>query len=523
MRITMPDQSIFAQRPVARLVLPFDFEPGRLSSMVGALTAAAWPGAERLWQSVKPRASYVDELTPQAESMLFAGSGERHAGAHLRVDETLVQRWFQGLVLQPERREPVALKIVPEVGIEVFLNGHGGGALSIALELSAKTAAQLLDATYRLAQRHRRRGDPSSLRIPHPSEDLERWAKIPDAQKAALEAELSEVPDDAPLSARLGRRGARFTLSELAEALLTPLERQGCVLRDGSFLVYTVARFNAEVEFDATDAHPLSGALVGLSQVEESTHAGGGHESVRTVLLNYKHLAAVSAQGAAHFVADQEGVGFNEERVPRVRDKYFVPYLTSILQRSALRRLNAGIHEILASSERSADRLRALRLALLELGASGMPTETSTRGAVQQYADTCRSALAIADVYDRAERGISGIEQVLASKRLEDLLEAQRDTAAKSEKNLHAAHQLHAAVAWLEIFIVTAYTAEILHLLEQAYAGHGGAPSDDAAAHGAVQATAAGDPMHVLLYIAVMIFAGGLAAWVLKPWRHGHD
>jgi hypothetical protein len=500
--------AVFVQKPVVRLVLPFDFAPNRLSDAVEAVERARWTDAEqRLWSLAKPRYSYVDELTRHAEAMLFGGRGNRHAGAHLRVDETLATRWFQGVVLQPERCPPISVKLVPQVGIELFATGHGSGALSVTLELSVDSVPALLDSVYRLAQRGRRRGDPSWIRIPHPADDPERLQKILAEQRAKLESER-RPSDDAALEQRLGKRGGRFTVEELADALIAPLASLGVAVQEGSFLAFTVARFDASTRLDA-DAPPLVLPLIGLAQVEESTHAGGGIRSVETTLLNARHLAAVSPQGAAHFVADQEGVGFDEERQTRVRDKYFVPYLTSVLQRSALRRVGAATHSALTAGERRADGARALRFDLLELAASGMPAELSTRGAVQRYGETCRTALGVQDAYDRAERAIAGIEQVLTSKKLEDLLEAQRSTAEKSGKNLHAAHQLHASLAWLEIFIITAYTAEVLHILEGAYGGHDAGP----AAHGL---------SHALVYVVAMMIAGGIAAWVLKPWRHHH-
>lgn len=487
----MSEKTPSVEEATIRLVLPFDFESARLSAGVSALLGAAWPGAEVLWREAKPRTSYVDELTPQAGAVLFAVDGERHGGVHLRVDDALAQRWFQGVVLQPERRGPVAIKLVPEVGIELFLTGYGAGALSISVDAKTSTLSELLDVVYRLAQRGRRKGDPSWIRTPHPSEDPERWAKIPDDKKATLELERGQIPDDSEtLTKRMGHRGARFTLGELAEALLAPLGALQYVVRDSSFQAYSVARFGSDITFDGTDNHSLRSALAGLAQVEESRHAGSGLESIRTAVLNSKHTVAMSAQGVAHFVADQDGVGFNNERVPRVRDKYFVPFLLTLLQRSALRHITEHVRQLLAAPTRSPEELRDLRVELLEVGASAMPTEASVRSAVQRYFELYQQVLAVHATYERAERSISGIEQVLSAKRSEALLAAQAES-------LHAANALHGAVSWLEIFIITAYTAEIVHILSE----HPDLP-------------------HLAMYVVPMLLAGGVTAALLRPWKH---
>lgn len=497
----MADKSPFQARPVIRLLLPFDFEPSRLTASVEALGGA---GKVASWEPVEPRHSYVDELTDPVRAMLFGGEGERHSGRLLRVESVTAQRWFQGATLAPERRDPLGLKLLADPGIELFLTGHGAGALSLSFELGATNASELLDGTYRLVQRTRRRADPSWIRIPHPSEDAERWAKVPADKRAELEAELANVPgDDAPLASRLARRGARFTLGELADELLAPLAKENLSVREGSFLAYVVVRLGADADPSGAVGRDLA---VRLAQVEESTHAGGT-EMLTAQVLNAKHVFAVSTQGTAHVVADQEGVPFNDERVPRVRDKYFVPYLAAVLQRATLRRINERTRVVLTNQERDPAAVRALRVDLLELGASGIPAESCTRSAVQAYADACRAQLMVAQVYQRASESIAGIEQVLSSSKLEQLLEAQRETAVKTEKSLHAAHELHGAVAWIETFIVIAYTLEVVHLLEAAYAGHG-------------EGASGGNWGHVLIYVAAMVISGGIAAAVLKPWKH---
>jgi hypothetical protein len=493
----------FVEKPVVRLVLPFEVAPGRLSELVKALVGEKLLDEKQVWAEAKPRNAYVDELTQQAEAMLFAGKGERHSGAFLRVDGTVAQRWFQGAVLQPEGHEATRIKLVPELGIELFLSGHGCGAFSISFELAVDTVSALQDTVYRLAQRVRRRSDPSWIRVPHPADDAERLAQVPAEQRAKLEAE-ERPAREAALHKRLGKRGGQFTLHELADALLGPLGGLGLQLREGSFHAYTVARFAAGTSLAPDSA--LADALLGVAQVEEAAHAGGGREPVQVALLNSCHLAGVASQGAAHFVADQSGVAFNDERQGRVRDKYFVPFLVATLQRAALRRLGTFIHATLADEMRSADSVRQLRLDLLELAAGGMASEVSTRGAVESYSARCRAALAVTETFEQTERAIAGIEQVLTSQKLEDLLGKQEKIAARSEKSLEAAHSLHAAVAWLEIFIVTAYTAEVLHILWAAYEHGGDHPIQ-----------------HVLVYVAAMVIAGGIAAWVLKPWSsRGH-
>ncbi len=227
------------------------------------------------------------------------------------------------------------------MGIELFLMTYGVGVLSIALTpvQDDLSLIEAIEFNYRLA-----RFDPMPARniyIPHPHDE--------EARAKRLESKLTSIPPppkvDAPASERIGALGGIFTMPELISLLLLdPLRELNCRKVQQGLSTYSVARFPENIDF-AEDREPaMRQFIAALAQVEEPGHAGAPLDSgLPNQVLNTKHWAAASLLGAVHLIADQPPIDgkphpFNQQRVPRVRDKYFVPYLMALLQKLFLDR-----------------------------------------------------------------------------------------------------------------------------------------------------------------------------------------
>lgn len=487
----------------ARLLLPLRLPRRSAAAACAALEGASLLGAPRTWQRCELKHFYRDEVSPQVRALL-SPEGETAGGPldgrYLRVDPATAQKWFRDVVVEVSAACELAIELEPSTGIELFVSGHGVGVLSFTFVLAVGTGAgELLDAGHSLAQGRRRARGSGRLRTLHPREDADRWARIPAAERARMEAE--PIPaDDAPLAERLGRRGAAFSLFELAQELLGPLASLGRLETDSGFLVYSAWRFERAVDFvDAASRRRFEDLASSIAQVEEAHHAAatGEDDTAIVAVLNDRHVAAVCGQGAAHLVADQPEVPFNEERLARVRDKYFVPFLAALLGRTIARRL---AHEA-AAAVHGADgggpeKLGELRRSVLDFSIGATPIESSHRAVVNRYYRMCEEAMASRRELERVDRTLAGLDAYLAVQRQERLFERVAVSAEQSQ-------WMQRNLEWIEIFLVFVYTAELAHVgLELWHGPHfwaGLAIASSLAVAGAV-----------------------IAGVVLKPWKHHH-
>ena len=230
-----------------RFLYPFFFEPGaveRASSLLRELSLADKPG---IWRCGERDDVYEEETLPPVTRFLFPHSNGVARCNYLEVENDTLNCIFQnGLVLELSHDRKLT---VQRDAIEVFLNAHGVGVLSITLKLigSEFTADDATAFNYRLVQP--RQKSPRSLRLPHPAHEPEQFSKMPEEQRQKL-----PPADDVPLTERLGTRGGRFWLVELAQALLQPMSAVGfqpalsADLVQAPFWVYSVARFDESVD-----------------------------------------------------------------------------------------------------------------------------------------------------------------------------------------------------------------------------------------------------------------------------------
>jgi hypothetical protein len=313
-------------------------------------------------------------------------------------------------------------------------------------------AAVLLDFNYRVGRKSN--ALPAMLHVMHPSEDDARWSRIEETARVNIRPAPS---DDAPPSERIGVPGGTYTLAEVVDELLAPLEKFHRRDVQSHFSVYTVASFSSAVVFDDTSCLSWAGPfLSGLAQVEEPVHAGSspGAVDVPNLLMNRCHWAAVGVLGAAHLIADQpapEGQKdhpFNPQRMHRIRDKYFVPYLLGLIQRHVLNRMAEEAVELVRTH--NDDELRALRMRLLGFGIGGRFSQVSSRHALHRYYRLVQDGLDVPQAWSEVRDALSEIDA--------------SNIAMNVATNVASMNRLQHAAHALEYVIISVYAAHLWHM-----------------------------------------------------------
>jgi hypothetical protein len=402
----------------------------------------------------------------QVITFLFP-TGERVGCAYPRVTGEATQTWFQRteVELSSGARRPVEL--VPEPRIEVFLSGDGVGVLSLALTPGPPglPADEALDYNYRLAQ-----CQPWAVRaveIPAPN-----LANVPPAALGSVQK--PPAPGD-PLAERMTRRGDKYTLVELIDELLAPL-RADEALRfravQPMLSVYTVALFGPEVDLGRADVRDrLAPFLSALVQIEEPGHAGASEVAVAHALLNRRHWAAVGQLGAAHLIADQppppgqEEHPYNRSRLPRVRDKYFIPYLMALLQRLVLHRSIETASTVLkAKGRRRGHDLARFRENLLRFAVDGHFNEVSTREVLHRYYGVAQQGLDAPTAWEEIRLAIAELHAWESEAR-------QRRLVRKVSRNVRHTAKFKRFVHMTEYFLVSVYFAHLWHMFAEGNRG----------------------------------------------------
>ena len=258
----------------------------------------------------------------------------------------------------------------------------------------------------------------------------------------------------------------------MIDQLLQPLNAFHIAKVQQGLSVYTVARFGSDVEFaDPQAREQLSRFLSAVAQVEESGHAGAipGKVMVTNEVLNNRHWAAVGLLGAAHLVADQpppdghEEHAFNEQRVPRVRDKYFVPYLMATFQRLFLDRTVREASSIaLSHSQDTGNRLAKLREKTLEFAVRGHFVQVSSREVLHRFYRVAQRGLDVPEAWAEVNYAISNLDRRFADER-------DRHVSKTMADNLVSINRVQQAVHVIEYIVVGTYLAEVWHLATGGY------------------------------------------------------
>lgn len=332
-----------------------------------------------LWEKASPVEIYRGEVLDHVQAFLF---GRDPAACRYLAETT--DFWFKfkpgGLFARetdlgregdrPATEVPRRFEVrLGPPGIELFLSPHGVGVLSIAFEATGSADEWYVrELDYRLCQIRPFTAYP--FRLPY------------------AEAIQTPPPSDAPLEQRLGAPGGIWTLAELSDRLIAPLQALDHRWVQGQCSVYSVTRFGSDVHFTGRDIKGLRAFLYASAHIEEYHHVGS--LKITEALLNPRHWAAVGSLGVAHLVADQDPPHpFDAQRVPVVLFTSFVPYLLSLLQRLTLQRLldEARRQVVAGTAESGGDTqgprglqaLRGLHWQMPALNVNGYFTEISSR------------------------------------------------------------------------------------------------------------------------------------------------
>lgn len=525
-----------------RFLYPFFFDRAKAAVAYDALSHTFIRGRDGnpidVWECSEPPALYKEELLDHVDKFLFQES-ERSC-RYLRMSNAVSSRWFNKLQVvlaepkptrqtdpsdigMPDKGNQQAkvvwpLSVSPLASTEIFLTNYGVGVFSIALvpdapELDFQTATLF---NYKLAQL--RPQVAARLGIPHPSENIAMWGQMAPSQKD----KIAPAPSvDAPVSQRLGYAGGTFQLGELvSEVVIKPLQGLRVQPVQKQFSVYTVVRFGDDVDFELVDVgRALSAFLSGIAQVEEPSHAGSptGVIGATNAILNRHHSAAVGLLGMAQIVSDQPSreLSFNEQRIPRVLLKYFVPYLAALLQRVSLHRsIGEASDLVLGHGTDMAGELKKLRQHMLEFAVEGFFPEISHREVIDKYYRMVQEGLGVRRAYQDVSRAIADIDAQFAADHQAQLAQGQADLATamagniaatrelqeQTAKHLHVMASVQAMVGWIEVFFVSVYLAELWEI----FASH-------------VESLHQWVPHGVVLG-AVLGFVS--AAAIFRPWKH---
>lgn len=292
---------------------------------------------------------------------------------------------------------------------------------------------------------------------------------------------------------------------------------------------YTVVRFGKDVAFsslqrpaDVAEEDDLAGQASLLAQADEASHPLPIREDQGTLVrvFHTDELFAVSSMGAATLVCDI-GIQFDEQKVQNRLDVYFLCFLTALMQRlQLLRLLDEAVLVARCHEEENRDvRLVDLRTAMLSTVSRSDLIEVSARDSVNRYLRLCQEAQRVPDALALVQQTLADLDASLQGERqgasLLGLMKTQTalHSLAIEQGRLSSSQMLIAQeqvkhsrrmaatqnkVEWIEIFLISFYSAELVDLIGQQF-----------------------HMTHEYLRVCVLLaaFLGGvIAAMLVKPW-----
>jgi hypothetical protein len=481
-----------------RLLLPFLFERRAADRAAEALTSAAAGITRGLWVREPPRKLYRYrlEMTGQLDRFLFShGEKGKVEGEYVHASGERMHRWLGSLEVDlGDRTVPVGL--AASLGAEIFLTAHGAGVLSLTFDLGKEIElATVLELNRRLSI------------LTRPGERAP-WLSVPWPAGSAPPAAQPEGSDagSAPLGDRLGKPGARFALAELIAALAEPLRGMGIVPIQESLCVYTVVGLPPEVDLGAeasrTWARPF---LAALAEVQAGFRPGSrtGDLGVPHLSPAGNHWTAASLQGAAHLLGARDAHVAGEDTMGEARDRYFVPYLTALLQRCAVKKAAEEATEMVIQGDVRREAVSGLRSDVLAFALAGALPEVSVRYALHRYYRMCQEAVDLDRNLAQVRSALGDLEAQLSARQQMEIAENQRDIARKAQESQEASHRIHVALQWIEVFIVVAYAAELVKFL-------------------VIELLHIHSPVMRWVSVLLTVGVGAGALAILRPWKHGH-
>lgn len=458
----MVDSSLRAKAFVTRFLLPFRFDANRTADLKAAVEAAGWCNRP-------PHAGFLSELLPEfTETYLGAIEQSNYYQLSLPLSQRTPGHSLVFINPRPKLETLVGAVLQPQDGrgIELFLAGPGVALLSITL---------------------------TALRVPDDGIQL----------SAIREFNYSLAQPEAESTLQFRRRGDNDappqSLQSVCYSLLQPIVSRGVDLRplrrDALLVPYTVVRFPQNVAISSLNAPsgtPAADDLVGqaslLAQVDEAAHPLPIREDpgVPVRVFHTDELAAVSGMGAAIFVFDV-GTQFDTAKPATRRDKYFIAFLAALVQRLRLMQLSEEANHLLDCPPAQIDRaLALLRRDTVRTLVSGSFVEISTRDAVNRFFTLCQQGQRVRESLALVQQTIADLDSSLQAERQGGMLAVLAETQNKVE--------------WIEVFLISFYSAELTHLLGDSFG----------LAHGYLGVVALG----------AMLIGGLVAAMMIRPWAH---
>jgi hypothetical protein len=193
-----------------------------------------------------------------------------------------------------------------------------------------------------------------------------------------------------------------------------------------------------------------------------------------------------------------------EESLSEARDRYFVPYLTALLQRCAIKKAAEEATDMVVREDVKREAVSRLRSDVLAFALAGALPEVSVRYSLHRYYRMCQEAVDLDRNLDQVRSALGDLEAQLSAKQQVEIAEAQRDIAKQAQESQESGHRIHMALVWIEVFIVVAYAAELVKFF-------------------VIELPHIQDPRLRWAAGILSIGTGIVALLVLRPWDHKHE
>ena len=228
-----------------------------------------------------------------------------------------------------------------------------------------------------------------------------------------------------------------------------------------------------------------------------------GKLGVPNLFTGANHWAAASLQGAGHVLGAREAHALGEDTVAEARDRYFVPYLTALLQRCAIKKAAEEATEMVLHEDVKREPVSKLRSDVLAFALAGALPEVSVRSSLHRYYRMCQRAVDLTRNLSQVRSALGDLEAQLSARQQMEIAEAQRDIAKQSAESQESSHRIHMSLVWIEVFIVVAYAAELVKFF-------------------VIELPHIQEPRTRWIAASLAIGIGVIALAVLRPWDSRH-
>jgi hypothetical protein len=155
-----------------------------------------------------------------------------------------------------------------------------------------------------------------------------------------------------------------------------------------------------------------------------------------------------------------------------VRDKYFISFLVTMLQRMTLNRAVEEAAGIFASpSEQRGERTARLRQDLLRFGVGGQFNQISSRHAHHRYYQLCREGLDVLPAWEDIRGVLAELDADRVAQEQTSQQKQMAELAGEVAKSVTEIERLQSVVHTIEYLLGIVYGAHFLHMLLSEHEG----------------------------------------------------